>query len=430
MTTRTYSTSPRAIVASLNEIINQNNSEPTLTVNINSFRTVTLIDGLKPMGIDLAARKYQICYQDSLGRLINKEVSKSELRQFLINTEDKFLIGIEACSGASYWSGFAQNYGHKVKVMSGKVTRALSWLKNKDDFIDAYSLYQILFVPGIPACQTHTEEELALSALISEKEALTKNLNEQTNKTRSFLIETGEYDDVVRGAPSAIKAIEHYINNHKSDLSEHRYSVHCFKVLKEVLISISKSIDEINRLICEYAMHNKTARLLMTIPGIGAETAVPIAIGAKDINRFESARQFQAFYGFVTQHSGSGGKVVLGRMASNGDRAVKRNLYESALSVYHQGKRNNEPRSEWIATRAEQNKAAFKKGMISIASKILRVSYGVLKSGKTYNPAVDNSLGMMKSRVHIRSNPKYKEPGLNAVLQNQYEQELSLDSLD
>ena len=79
-----------------------------------------------------------------MGRMINKEVSKSELRQFLINAEDKYLIGIEACSGASYWSRFAQAYGHTVKVMSGRMTRALSWHRNKDDFTDAYSLYQIL----------------------------------------------------------------------------------------------------------------------------------------------------------------------------------------------------------------------------------------------------------------------------------------------
>ena len=144
MTTHSYSTSPRAIVASLNESINQNNTQPAVSVNINSSRTITLIDGFKPMGIDLAARKYKICYQDSMGRMINKEVSKSELRQFLINAEDKYLIGIEACSGASYWSRFAQAYGHTVKVMSGRMTRALSWHRNKDDFTDAYSLYQIL----------------------------------------------------------------------------------------------------------------------------------------------------------------------------------------------------------------------------------------------------------------------------------------------
>lgn len=65
-------------------------------------------------------------------------------------------------------------------------------------------------------------------------------------------------------------------------------------------------------------------QVLMTIPEIGAATAVPIAIGAKDISRFDSARQFQAFFGYHTCHSGSGGKVVMGKMASNGDRAVKK----------------------------------------------------------------------------------------------------------
>lgn len=430
MTTHSYSTSPRAIVASLNEVIVQNNYEPAVSVNITSSSTIKLIDGLKPMGLDLASKKFQICYQDNLGRIINIEVNKTILRQFFINAEERYLICIEACSGASYWKRFAEHYGHTVKVVSGKVTRALNWLKNKDDFIDAYSLYQALFIPGLPSCQTHSEEELAMSALISEKEALLKNLNVQVNKTRSFLIETGEYDRTIKGADSAINAIDDYLSDHIQDASEHRYSIICLSEFRDNIVFLSKRIDGINNHICEYALHSKEARLLMTIPGIGAETAVPIVIEAGNIERFGSARQFQAFFGYVTGHGGSGGKIAMGRMASNGNRAVRRTIYEGALSINHQGKTSGEPRSEWINSKAALNKGAFKKGMIAVGSKMLRTAYGVLKSGKGYNPAVDNSLGSMKSRINRRSNPKYREQGLDAVLQNRYEQEVSLAALD
>ena len=422
MTTHTYSTSPRAIVASFNETINQNNSESVAAVNITSSRTITLIDGFKPMGLDLAARKYQICFQEKLGRLINTEVNKAELRQFLINAEHKYLICIEACSGASYWKRYAESFGHKVKVISGKVTRALNWLKNKDDYIDAYSLYQALFIPGLPSCQTHSEEELAISALVSEKESLLKNLNVQINKTRSLLIETGEYDRAIRGPDSAVKAIDDYLNAHIHDAVEHRYTIICMKELRRMLVILTKSIDEINCHICEYAIHSEAAGLLLTIPGIGPETAVPIAIEAKSVDRFDSARQFQAFFGFFPSHSGSGGKIAMGRMADNGNRAVKRGLYEGALSIYHQGKISGEPRSAWINSKAALNKGAFKKGMIAIASKMLRTAFGVLKNGKGYNPAVDNSLGKMKARLHRRSNPKYREQELNTAQVNRYEQ--------
>ena len=77
MTTHSYSTSPRAIVASLNEVIGKNNYEPAVSVNITGSSTIKLIDGLKPMGLDLASKKFQICYQDNLGRLINIEVNKT-----------------------------------------------------------------------------------------------------------------------------------------------------------------------------------------------------------------------------------------------------------------------------------------------------------------------------------------------------------------
>ena len=434
MTTHNHSTSPRDIVASFNETINQNNSEPAVSVNITGSSTIRLIDGFRPMGIDLAARKFQVCFQENQGRLINTELNKAELRRFLINAEHKYLICIEACSGASYWKRYAESCGHKVKVISGKVTKALNWLRNKDDYIDAYSLYQALFIPGLPSCQTHSEEELAISGLISEKEVLLKNLNVQVNKTRSLLIETGEYDRAIRGADSAMNAIDDYLSAHIHDAVEHRYTIICMKELRKMLVILTKSIDEINCHICEYAMHSEVAGLLLTIPGIGVETAVSIAIDAKSIDRFASARQFQAFFGFFPGHSGSGGKIAMGRMANNGNRAVKRTIYEGALSIYHQGKISGEPRSAWINSKAALNKGAFKKGMIAISSKMLRTAYGVLKSGKGYNPAVDNSLGRMKARLHRRSNPKYREQEQNATqlncYLNSYMQEERLTDID
>lgn len=430
MTTRTYSTSPRAIVASLNEEIVRSNPQSAVSVNITGSSTIRLIEGLRPMGIDLASKKFQVCFQGNLGKLINTELNKAELRRFLGHAEHKYLICIEACSGASCFKRYAESCGHKVKVISGKVTRALSWLGNKDDYIDACSLYQALFIPGLPSCQIRSEEELALSALISDKEALLKNLNVQINKTRSFLIETGEYDRTVRGAESAIKAIDDYLNAHIHDAVEHKYTIICLKEFRRMIVILAKRIDEINCHICEYAAQSKEGRLLMTIPGIGPETAVPITVEAGNIERFNSARQFQAYFGFFPSHSGSGGKIAMGRMADNGDRAVKRTIYEGALSIYHQGKTSGEPRSAWINCKAALNKGAFKKGMIAIGSKMLRTAYGVLKSGHGYNPAVDNSLGSMKARINRRSNPKYREQEQDAVLQSRSEQQGSLSDRD
>ena len=64
-----------------------------------------------------------------------------------------------------------------------------------------------------------------------------------------------------------------------------------------MILSLTKEIDEINETLSEYGQTNKQVKLLLTIPGVGIETAVPIAIGAKNIERFESARQFQAYWG-------------------------------------------------------------------------------------------------------------------------------------
>ena len=160
MTTHTYSTSPRAIIASHNQIISQNKAVQPLVVDLSDQSIIKELNGKRPIGLDLATKKYRLCYQDDLGKMINVELRKNELRKMLRETPGKYHLCIEGCSGASYWERFARENGHKVKVVPGYVTRKLGWNQPKDDFNDAYNLYNALFNPLVPSCQTRTEKSV------------------------------------------------------------------------------------------------------------------------------------------------------------------------------------------------------------------------------------------------------------------------------
>ena len=126
MITQVNFTNPRDLIATYNH---ENFAQSGLQVsfmNLTQARTIRLIDGRRPFGLDLATHKFQVCYQDDHGAIINECKTKAELIELLTEFQDTpLLIGIEGCSGASYWKHFAEQRGHTVRVMPGSMTKKL-----------------------------------------------------------------------------------------------------------------------------------------------------------------------------------------------------------------------------------------------------------------------------------------------------------------
>ena len=130
-----------------------------------------------------------------------------------------------------------------------------------------------------------------------------------------------------------------------------------------------------------------------------------------------SARALQAFFGIVTAHTGSGNKIVPGRMSIKGDPLFKKWIYQAVLAIAHKGRyKNLKPRSQWLIDTFDESSTAFKLKVIKAAAKIIRNVYGVLKSGKGYDPEINDSLGSNKARTNRHPNnskSSYNQDGIN-----------------
>ena len=111
----------------------------------------------------------------------------------------------------------------------------------------------------------------------------------------------------------------------------------------------------------------------------------------------------------------------MGKMSRNGDPVVKRMLYQAVLTLLHCGNKIQiAPRSEYIQRMYSRNKVAFKRGVISICAKIIRVVFGVLHHGTAYDPQIDDSLGNKKARIHVYSNSYLNKVSADALIQELY----------
>jgi transposase len=157
--------------------------------------------------------------------------------------------------------------------------------------------------------------------------------------------------------------------------------------IEAVLAQLETQITAVKRQIATHIDQHPTLRtqrdLVQSIPGIGATTAAIVLGELLDVARFSSARQLAAFTGLVPRLRQSGTSVRgRGPLAKLGSSRLRKALYFPALTAL----RCNPP----LVRFAARLRAAGKPKMVIIAAvmrKLIHQIYGVLRSGRTFDPA-------------------------------------------
>ena len=398
------------------------------TQNVNDLREIlenfndSLLDSrLYHVGVDLAARVYQVCYFDENGQDQNICYSKEQFTHFLENPPRKPLfIAMEGCSGCNYWADVIESYGHIPVIINAKFIKNMKRRgSNKDDKNDALTIRKALRCgEDLPLSLRHSQTDMGIKAVFSSYEQTIKDVTKICNITRGYLIDIGEYGelDSCTTGENAIKCIRAFIEGHIHDPHFKDHIAYLQINLKKLQQSL-ELLDQYTQELEKHADRNEMCKLIQTVPGMGKLIALLMAVIIKDISRFKSARALQAFFGIVTAHTGSGNKIVPGRMSIKGDPLFKKWIYQAVLAIAHKGRyKNLKPRSQWLIDTFDESSTAFKLKVIKAAAKIIRNVYGVLKSGKGYDPEINDSLGSNKARTNRHPNnskSSYNQDGIN-----------------
>jgi transposase len=158
--------------------------------------------------------------------------------------------------------------------------------------------------------------------------------------------------------------------------------------IEQVIGVLQQQIDRIERQIAKDVDDDPTLReqreLLASIPGIGPATTAMFLSHFGGELRFASSRQAVAFAGLDTRKHESGSSVHgKPRLSNKGHSSIRRALYMPAIVAMH--------RTNWGKAFSERLLAAGKPKKLILGAlmrKILVIAYGVLKSGKPFNPAL------------------------------------------
>lgn len=158
-----------------------------------------------------------------------------------------------------------------------------------------------------------------------------------------------------------------------TDIKEH------IEFLEQQMVSIKKRQQA---LIAASPTMNEQQQLLTSIVGIGEKTAVIILSEIGSIEQFSSARQLAAFVGLTPQEHQSGTSVKgKTRLCKIGNPHVRKALYFPALTAIRYSPQIQALRERFLE--AGKNKMQI---VGIVMHKLIRIVYGVLKSGKPFEP--------------------------------------------
>lgn len=313
------------------------------------------------LGIDVAKAKLDCALRLPDGKLRSKVV-ENNFKGFQVLTEwlEKHrATTVHVCMEATgvYWEAVAEylaTQGMAVSVVNPaqiKAFGASKMVRTKTDKVDAKLIAEFCLERRPDPWQAPTPSEQALRAMVLRLEALQVMRTQESNRL-----------EVARDAVRA-------------GITQH------IEWLDEQIKALSKMIrDHIDG---DKTMKDKQA-ILESIPGVGERTIAILLAFYSNLDRFSNARQAVAFAGLDPRQHESGSSVKgKPRLSKIGHAFLRKALYMPAMVTLY--------RTAWGKLFRDRLAAAGKPPKLIIGAmmrKLVHVAYGVLKSGKSFDPAL------------------------------------------
>jgi transposase len=97
-----------------------------------------------------------------------------------------------------------------------------------------------------------------------------------------------------------------------------------------LLAMLDQQVGKLDHAVQQAAEEHAQAKLLMTQPGVGPNTALAFVLTMGDVSRFPRGKQVASYLGLIPREESSGGKQKLGALSTQGNRLLRSLLVEAA----------------------------------------------------------------------------------------------------
>ena len=316
----------------------------------------------------------------SLKRTITDAVSAENIAVYLISFPEKVGYTCCVCNGNQDFKEGRQHYTYIRMQVKQKVQLNNQLEKLLYQYFPEVLVYCRHAVPAW-LLRMLTRYSCAAAVLKAGERKLTAINGISLAKAKALLSKVGKSD------------------HHVSKQIEHTIAVTAKELLhKEQLVSEEKQY------ITDTFNDHPWVKLLITIPGIGMETAVLLVLEIEDINRFESAKKLAAYFGVHPTYKQSGDGIWKVGMSKKGRGELRAALYMAALS----GIRWN-PILKKLYARFRSNGMKHYQAIGVVMHKLLRMVFGILSAKTGFDASIDEKNTMQSEERQKQKEDQSKE---------------------
>jgi transposase len=325
-------------------------------------------------GLDIAKTVMQVYWVDGeTGEIGQRTLRRAQLAPFFAN-RPAGLIVIEACGSAHYWARTLGGLGHEVRLVHARHVRPYV-RGNKNDAADAQAIWSAAHAPGLRWVPIKGQEQQAVLALHRVRAQYVKSRTQMVNGLRGLLYEFGVV--LPGGRQAGLKAIT--TNRAQLDAVLPAPMRELIDGQFEMLGAIERRIQAIEAQLQALERQLESARRVRAIPGVGALGATALAaVLGEDAKGYRNGREFAACLGLVPRHTGTGGKVSMGKLSKRGDPYLRTVLMHGARSVIHHTK----ARSPWLQQMLARR--PLNVVVAALANKMARTAWALVAHGREY----------------------------------------------
>lgn len=334
---------------------------------------------MRYIGLDVHKRNTTACVIANNGKPVaNFEVrSNEEGLQKILDSMDgrEFCVMMESSTYSYRIFRFFSGHDVEAHVVHAHCLKTITETDTKTDKKDAEFIGRYLRLwkngeIGLQMSFIPTEEQCRLKDLCRLKEENSRKLSDESRRIKSHMSRNLEY--FTEGDNLTCGHVRRQLRRDYFSDTTLMYRLDEYESLKMNGNYLKKKVEGL-------LPGDDRIELLMSIPGIGRQTAVQIMSMIVDPDRFEDEKHICSYFGMVPRVRDSGGKEHHGKLTKNGDKMM-RSVMERVTSSHVRFCDSTVTRY----FRAKEPVMGTKKAMVTASRKMLTMILAILKRGTPF----------------------------------------------
>ena len=225
------------------------------------------------------------------------------------------LIGMEATGNSQWFIELVEDLGHEIWIGDAAQIRASYVRKQKTDKRDAAHILKLVVEDRFPRLWTPDREQRDLRQLVLHRHKLVEIRSRVKNELQHLSMNKGMQKKAKLWSQAGQKMLR--------ELPLKPWASCRREDLLGLLAMLNQQIGKLDQAVQKAAEEHPQARLLMTQPGVGPNTALAFVLTIGDVSRFPRGKQVASYLGLIPREESSGGRQKLGAITKQGNRLVR-----------------------------------------------------------------------------------------------------------